>query len=206
MIDPAPEGTLAREYLPDISSLSIDHQATFRIGQMMRLTVHLEQTLRSVLDLLRLDDDSLPRAKTEFQQLADQVTKALARSSIGHIAETASVALELVKATYRRRNRFAHDLFLFDGESRWTQIHMEDQVKLASTVDLGLSEMRDAVLDLVSAQWRVDALHNVTYGALRKTLSAKSWQQSYIDDSWFAILEGKFELTPGGGVRVTAEI
>ncbi len=53
----APPGTLAESYLPDLTNLSADRRATFRIGLMARLAVVAERTVRGVQGWLQVGKD-----------------------------------------------------------------------------------------------------------------------------------------------------
>lgn len=78
--DVAPPGTIASEYLPDLSALTQDQQATFRVGQIMRLSVVMESTAHDIHALLQNgwpDDvhagpESFSRLKTEVRDMLRQ--------------------------------------------------------------------------------------------------------------------------------------
>lgn len=203
MSDVAPPGTLAEEYLPDLSSLTPDHQATFRIGQMMRLTVLMEQTARGSLEHIHLVSGERLAHKQGFQNIIGQLRETLAATEkLQPVLAIAEPALDVVSDVYRRRNRFAHDLLFRNNDDQWTQIRLTDQIKLRQTKTWDLAGMREAVLEVVSAQWRLDAL----YAAIHPLLTGKGLEPGSRDDQihegWLAILRGDFTLTEGGGVRI----
>lgn len=174
---------------------------------MMRLTVLMEQTARGSLEHIHLASGERIAPKQGFQDLVSQLREALAASTkLRPVLPTAEPALDMVCDIYRRRNRFAHDLLFMNNDDQWTQIRLTDQIKLRQTKTWDLAAMREAVLEVVSAQWRLDAL----YAAIHPLLAGKSFEpgsrEDQIHEGWLAILRGDFTLTEGGGVRITAEL
>lgn len=203
MIDPAPPGTIAAEYLPDLTSLTMDHRATFRIGQVVRLSVVMERTARDVhARLQNATTDNRKDGPQRFPSLVSEIREQL-RDGRFPYAKTADRALEQVERTYRERNRFAHDHLIQVDLELWSRMSLENIAPPKHQKDLDEASLRDAVLDVVVAQWRLHAL-DILVG--RWIANEPETREAAEDDGWFAILDGQFVLTTGGGARITGEI
>lgn len=202
MIDPAPPGTIAAEYLPDLRSLTIDHRATFRIGQMVRLSVVMERTARVVhARLQNAAPDNLHHGPQSFSGLVGEIRKQLRDARFPH-ADAADRALGQVERTYRERNRFAHDDLIQVDLERWSRLSLENIAPPKHQRELDEASLRDAVLEVVIAQWRLHALDILVD---RWIANEPATGETPEDDGWFAVLLGQFELTAGGGARITSE-
>jgi hypothetical protein len=205
MTDAAHPGTIAAEYLPDLSSLSIDHRATFRVGQIMRLTVVMERTLRDVHARLQaVPPNQLRNGPDGFGALCSETQSYLRLSGFPN-AGAADAALEDIRTTYRERNRFAHDHLLPSDRGQWDRLSLENTLPLKHVKQVDEEALRDAVLDVIRAQWRLHALDNLVahwQGASGEPLA----EPDVHHDGWAAILQGEFQLTSGGGARITSEL
>lgn len=205
MTDGAHPGTIAAEYLPDLSSISVDHRATFRVGQIVRLTVVMERTLRDVHARLQgVPPNQLRNGPDGFQSLCSETKRLVRESGFPH-AKAADVALEDIRTIYGERNRFAHDHLLPPDRGQWDRLSLENTLPLKHVKRVDEQALRDAVLDVIRAQWRLHALDNLVALWQSATGARLAAPEDY-DDGWAAILRGEFELTSGGGARITSEL
>lgn len=206
MSDAAPPGTIAAEYLPDISTLSMDQRATFRIGQIVRLTVVMEQTAREAH--VRLQDGGSRSATAgpwQFEKLVRQMQALLSQSGLS-FALTAQRALDDVYEVYRERNRFVHDVVEETELGRWTRESI-DRRPPAHRREIDEDALKEAVLEIIRAQWRLHGLNwLVSVESVRDRTSARHEDAEHLYDGWLEILAGRFQLTPGGGAWITSEM
>lgn len=206
MTDAAHPGTIAAEYLPDLSSLSVDHRATFRVGQIVRFTVVMERTLRDVHARLQaVPPNQLRSGPDGFQSLCSETRRYLRESGFLH-ADAADAALEDIRTIYRERNRFAHDHLLPTDRGQWQRLSLENTLPLKHVKQVDEQALRDAVLDVIRAQWRLHALDDLVAHWQSAKGAPLAEPDLHHHDGWAAILRGKFELTPGGGARITSEL
>ena len=205
MTDTAHPGTIAAEYLPDLSSLTADHRATFRIGQVVRLTVVMERTLRDIHARLQaVQSDKLRDGPESFGSLCSETARYIEASGFEG-SGAAGVALEEIRIIYRERNRFAHDYLLPTDVDRWDRMSLENTIPPKHVKQIDEESLRDAVLDIVRAQWRLHAL-DILIAEWQRDAASTMPAPGDVHDGWDAILRGEFELTPGGGASVTSEI
>lgn len=203
MTDAAYPGTIAAEYLPDLNSLSVDHRATFRVGQIVRLTVVMERTLRDVHARLQaVRPDELRNGPDAFGALAKE-TETYLRMAGFPSAGLAHSALLDIRRIYGERNRFAHDHLLVTDLGQWDRLSLDNTLPPKHVKQVDEAALRDAVLDVVRAQWRLHALENLVAQWQHGDMSALS-DSGDIHNGWAAILGGEFDLTPGGGAMITS--
>lgn len=199
----APPGTLAAEYLPDLGSLSTDQRATFRIGQIVRFSVIMEQTTRDVHAFLHKPHlTKNKRGPRPFAQLVEATQTLIATSGLP-FAQTAHRALDDVYSVYAERNRFVHDLVQETELGVWSRERV-DREPSAQSRQIDERSLEDAVLDIVRAQWRLHGLAwLVSFAPSSDTVSPSS-DDAIQARGWTHILAGRFQLTEGGGVRTSA--
>lgn len=115
------------------------------------------------------------------------------------------MALEEIRVIYRERNRFAHGFLLPTDIDRWDRMSLENTFPPKHVKQIDEESLRDAVLDIVRAQWRLHAL-DILIAEWQRGAESVVAASGDVHDGWDAILRGEFELTPGGGARVTSEI
>lgn len=202
MNDAGPAGTLAAEYLPDLRGLAADQRATFRIGQIVRLSVAMERTAREVhARLQRVPPSDLQPGHHLFAPLLVETRKALEASDFA-LAPDALLLLDDVSDIYRQRNRFVHDQLAQTALGRWERKSLESLLQPRHDVAVDEAALREAVLDLVRAQWRLQALDVLVAGWIKADIGAQSCEEALIQDKWISVLRGRFELSHGGGVSL----
>lgn len=204
MNDAAHLGTLAAEYFPDLSSLTPDQQATFRVGQIVRLCVVMERTARDVhARLQRVAREDLRDGPDGFGALIAEIKRQLEQAGFPQ-ADSATSALSTVYSTYSERNRYAHDLLVQSDFERWERMSLDNVMPLRHQKTVDADALREAVLDVVSAQWLLFALDAIVGEWLNGVLGHEpSTSRDSILEGWKQILDGHYELTEGGGVSIT---
>lgn len=204
MNDAAPPGTLAAEYLPDLSSLTPDQRATFRVGQVVRLCVVMERTARGVhARLQRVAPEELRNGPDGFGALVAEIKRQLEQTDFPQ-TDSAKSALDSVYSTYKERNRYAHDLLMQSDFEKWERMSLDNTMPVRHRKSVDPDILREAVLDVVAAQWLLYALDAVVGEWLNGALESESpASREAILDGWKHILDGRFELTEGGGVSTT---
>lgn len=207
MSDVAPPGTIAAEYLPDLSPLTRDQRATFRVGQIVRLSVVMESTAHDIHALLQdgWPDDVRPGPQS-FSALKSEIRDMLRRRKFP-LLDDAGQALEEVYDVYRERNRYAHDALIERDRDVWRRVSIEHAEQRKYEKDVDKQQLTAAVLDVITAQWRLHALHTLVDGWRGGVPTADVKPSDvFIRDGWVAILAGEFTLTPAGGVSITREL
>lgn len=203
MSDEVQPGTLASEYLPDLSSLTPDQRATFYIGQIVRLCVAMEGIARDVhARLQEVAPEDLRDGPDGFGALVAEIERQLEQAEFPE-TDAAKRALDTVRRTYKERNRYAHDRLVQSDFEKWERMSLNNTVPLRHRKSVDTDSLREAVLEVVSARWLLYALDFIVADWLTGALKDESSERrELIREGWQHILNGRYKLTSGGGVSI----
>ena len=193
--------TPERIHINGLSGLRLDDQATFRIGQIARESVHMESVARAIHGRIRDARPGTQGPPDTFASLVGAI-RGLIRALDGFAwTRQAEAALTEAKTAYRERNRYVHDILAHGFEGVWIRSDVRDLQAVRPVVELSADDLADAVTALQRCTWRLTGLEAM----LAQHLDASTAPRDYVDfgGAWEGFLLGEFQLTEGGGARLT---
>jgi hypothetical protein len=172
---------------------------------MARLAVAMESTARDVHGWLqdRPNPADLKDGPQNFAELVREIKRRLGPAD-EYFADAAKAALDDIYAAYQERNRYVHDLLHETDLGQWSRESLEFHTpRHRKPVDE--EALVDAVLSIVRANWRLDALACLVSHARQHETEPEAGDVPPDPQEWKPILENRFVLTPGGGASITSE-
>ncbi|MEH3088167.1 MAG: hypothetical protein PGN24_00770 [Microbacterium arborescens] len=114
--------------------------------------------------------------------MLEETRKALETSDFA-LTPDALLLIEDVSDIYRQTNRFVHDHLAQTALGRRERKSLESLVQPRHYVAVDEAALREGVLDLVRAQWRLQALDVLVADWIEAEIGAQSYEEALIHDN-----------------------
>lgn len=196
---------LRDDLFPELGSLSADQRVTFRVGQIMRLTVRMEDEARAAHAVLRGIDhpESGKSGPDGFGAMIAEVRRLLVEAAPPFLSQ-ALASLDFAVTQYNERSSFAHDKVWEIGDDSWQRRSLESAYRPRHVSPVSEDSMESAVLAAAQASLQMSGLSHLARAIVMERRGAL--RMGFDDPSvafYIRMLDCRLERLADGAIEAT---